>query len=283
MFRIQWPLRTAFAKAKIRKSVLLDSLPRGCATPNLFVLGAGKCGTTSLHNILGQHPDIHASAEKEPSFFCSYFQVVKDPITYLRLFDSPARYRLESSHVYFSNPETPPVIRALFPDAKFILIFRHPKNRAYSLYRHMRRALHNDQQPLEEIADFATALRAEAERYASPDFFQNCRHYFWNFLYCRSSLYDEQLARYFALFDRDRFHVLSLAELAADPAAATARIIEFLDLDRQPLQGFNFSVANHGGSHEPYNSESDRLMDEALAGVIERTDRLVRRPLDWSL
>jgi hypothetical protein len=68
--------------------------------PNLFILGAAKCGTTSLHAILGQHPDIHASTEKEPTFFCWPFQKIRDPIAYFKLFDSPARYRMESSTAY---------------------------------------------------------------------------------------------------------------------------------------------------------------------------------------
>lgn len=37
--------------------------------PNLFVLGAGKCGTTSLYHLLQRHPDIHVCDPKEPSFF----------------------------------------------------------------------------------------------------------------------------------------------------------------------------------------------------------------------
>ena len=37
--------------------------------PNLFVIGAPKCGTTSLHRYLDQHPRISMSAVKEPKFF----------------------------------------------------------------------------------------------------------------------------------------------------------------------------------------------------------------------
>ena len=252
-------------------------------TPNLFILGAGKCGTTSLFEILGQHKDVHTSNIKEPSFFCSYFQVVRDPITYFRLFESTARYRVDASHVYFSNPETPPVLRALFPAAKFLVILRHPKNRAYSLYRHMRRNGHEDGQPLEPIADFAAALKAETERYESQEFFNNCRQYFWNVLDCRSALYDEQLTRYFELFDPRQFHFLSLAELAADPAAVTERIMRFLGLDPQPVAGFVFPNSNASGSFEPYCEESGRFMDDVFDGLIERTERLVGRRLDWSL
>jgi hypothetical protein len=38
-------------------------------TPSFFVLGAARCGTTSLHYYLDQHPDIAMSAVKEPNFF----------------------------------------------------------------------------------------------------------------------------------------------------------------------------------------------------------------------
>ena len=131
--------------------------------------------------------------------------------------------------VYVTNPETAPVLKALFPQAKFIVTLRDPKQRAYSLYLHMRRFKHHDGQPFEDLRDFVAALRAEEERYTSTTFFANCRQYFWNFMYCRSSLYDQQLSRYLSLFDKEQFHVLSLAELATDPISATKKIAAFLD------------------------------------------------------
>ncbi len=158
------------------------------AKPNLFILGAGKCGTTSLYHLLERHPEIKASEIKEPSFFCSYFQVIQNPIVYFHLFDPPRKYRLDASHVYFSNPETPQVLFDLFPDARFILSLRHPKARAHSLYQHMRRARHADGRPLELVETFQDALALEAERFHSDSFFSTCRHYFWNFMYMRSSL-----------------------------------------------------------------------------------------------
>jgi len=37
--------------------------------PNLIVIGAAKCGTTSLHEYLNEHPQISMSREKELHFF----------------------------------------------------------------------------------------------------------------------------------------------------------------------------------------------------------------------
>jgi len=154
------------------------------------------------------------SRPKEPSFFCSYFQVVSNPIDYFRLFDSSCRWRGDSSHLYLSNPETAPILHALFPEARFIVILRDPRARAHSLYRHMRRYKHEDGEPLELLESFEEALLAEEHRYTDAGFPRSCRQYFWNFMYCRSGLYDLQLERYFKLYGRDKFSDLDLGRVA---------------------------------------------------------------------
>lgn len=245
--------------------------------PNLFLLGAAKCGTSSLHYILGQHPDIHACCGKEPTFFNWPFQVVRNPLEYFRLFDSPKRYRLDSSGAYLSNRETAPVLRSVFPSARFIISVRDPKARAYSLYREMRRLGH------ERLPTFVDALRAEAGRSISREFVATSVVEFWDYMYCRSSQYDKLIGWYFELFDPAQFHILSLAELAKDPLAATARLLRFLDLDEAPAQLFDYSAKYRNSPWQPYDGESDQIMSVAFEGLTERTDRLVGRGLDWSM
>jgi hypothetical protein len=246
--------------------------------PNLFILGAARCGTSSLHTILGQHPDIHANREKEPTFFVGQGQIVTNPVEYLKLFDSPKRYRLDSSVSYLVCPETAPVLRELFPDARFIVSLREPKARAYALYRHMRYI------KLEPISSFADALEADAYRQTSRDFLCTCHWPVPNYLYCRSTIFDEHLARYFSLFDREQFHVLTLAELANNPINTTKRILRFLDLDPTPAPHFNFSInARWENSYEPYDARSDQIMSTQFAGVTQRTEELVGQSLDWTI
>ena len=245
--------------------------------PNLFVLGASRCGTTSLHTILGQHPDVHASKYKEPTFFIGANQATRNPIEYFKLFDSPKRYRLESSVAYFSNPETAPVLRDLFPDARFIISLRDPKARAYALYRLMKVLGHED------IPNFAGALEAEEYRSTSQEFLYTCNCYVSAYLYCRSSLFDEQLARYFGLFNREQFHIITLAELATEPVVTTEGILRFLDLDPTPAQHFDFTDKWCSVSYEPWDGRSDQIMTLQFEGVSQRTDQLVGRSLDWSL
>lgn len=249
--------------------------------PNLFLLGAGKCGTTSLHQLLGSHPDIHVSNPKEPSFFCSYFQVIADPITYFSLFHSEARYRVDASHVYFSNPETPPILKGLFPSAKFIVILRDPKRRAYSLYQHLRRACHADGRPIEVLESFAEALFAEEERFNSPEFFQTCRHYFYNFMYVRSSLYDLQIDRYLSLFARDQFLFLTLAELRHQPQATREKLAAFLNVSPDGF-GDTMPDANRAPAYTPYEPSCEPFLAGRFAGLTDRVEALIGQRLDWS-
>lgn len=206
---------------------MLEKPRKAANKPNFFILGAAKSGTTSLYHYLGRHPEVFMSPVKEPSFFCEGFQVVTSAVDYFRLFDGVgAEKRIgEASHVYLTNPSTAGVLKALFPAARFVVILRNPADRAYSLYHHMRR------NGYEWAGSFEKALELEERRWRSERFRRTCPQYFYNFLYFRSGLYGQQLARYFSLFDKRQFHVMTLDELKSDPLGSLRGILEFLKVD----------------------------------------------------
>lgn len=195
--------------------------------PNLFILGAAKCGTTSLAYYLGQHPDIFMSPIKEPVFFNDGFQVVDNPIDYYNLFSDVKNEKVigEASHAYMTNPRTAEVLALLFPDAKFIITLRDPVERAYSLYKHMKR------HGYESIKTFEQAIMAEDERCNSMKFRKNCKEYFYNYLYYRSGLYGEQIKRYLEYFDKEQFFFLTLEQLENNPGETMLEIFLFLGVD----------------------------------------------------
>ncbi len=164
---------------------------------------------------------------KEPSFFCEPFQVVTNPIHYAGLFaDVRAETAIgEASHVYLTHPRSAETLKAFFPEARFVLTFRHPADRAYSLYHHMRRYGY------ETAGSFERALAIEEKRCHSSWFQKHCGQYFYNFLYFRSGLFGEQIKRYFSLFDPERFHILTLADLKNDPFETLKQIFIFLQVD----------------------------------------------------
>ena len=82
--------------------------------PNLLIVGAAKCGTTSLHNYLKQHPDIFMTEHKEPHFLINseigerrVHKAVTTLEVYKKMFEPEGNYRYkgESSVMYLAFPE----------------------------------------------------------------------------------------------------------------------------------------------------------------------------------
>ena len=98
--------------------------------PNTFIIGAAKCGTTSLWLYLDAHPEIAFSANKEPAFFVRPHY--RDELGLVRGLFRPAPVRGEASTVYTTHPVNsgvPERIRSLVPDAKLIYMVRDPVDR----------------------------------------------------------------------------------------------------------------------------------------------------------
>ena len=100
--------------------------------PNLFIPGAAKSGTTSLHELLDLHPNISMSCVKEPHFWTRLeFEnfTKKDIGNYLSLFDEKknAKYRGESSTGYMVFPSFIEHLKQHYDSQpKFIFILRNP-------------------------------------------------------------------------------------------------------------------------------------------------------------
>jgi hypothetical protein len=106
---------------------------------NFIVIGSPKCGTTSLHLVLGQHPDIYTTFVKEVHFFDR--DVYSNGLEWYqeKYFKGAEKFPLrgESTPNYLSLSNlVAPRIKKSFGEhgIKFIAIFRDPVKKAYSHY-----------------------------------------------------------------------------------------------------------------------------------------------------
>lgn len=186
--------------------------------PTFFIIGAPKCGTTSLHSYLDQHPQIGMSRRKETHFFVGPENIrqgiarVESLEEYEELFDSDYAVRGEASPSYSAYPMhkgAPERIKGLVPDAKFIYLVRDPVDRTISHYTH-RVALGGERRsPQEALSDFSDT--------SSP--------------YIYPSLYASQLDRYLRCFPRQRILVVDQRELLTNRREALREIFAFLSVD----------------------------------------------------
>jgi hypothetical protein len=208
--------------------------------PNLFLVGAPKCGTTALHAYLAQHPDVFMSDPKEPHYFG------RDLVFRYRRRPSEAQYRAyfagaggrrrvgEASVWYLYSERAAEEIRVAAPDARIVAMVRDPVEMIPSLHGQFVYNGHEDL-PL-EAALAAEADRAEGRR-IPPD-----ANFPRGLLYRRVAAYAEQLERYLAAFGSERVHVIVYDDFRADAAAVYRDLLGFLEVDTDHRP--DFAVVN---------------------------------------
>lgn len=179
--------------------------------PTFFVIGAAKCGTTSLHHYLGQHPEISMSKVKEPQIFAEEDYRSRLP-EYRSLFSAAEAVRGESSAVYSQFPRWPGVperIAASVPDARFVYLVGDPVERAISHY-------------CQHVADGKESrnLAAALADWAREDSLFVC-----------PSRYATQIRRYLDHFEADRLLVVDQRQLLEDRERTLSRVFSFLAVD----------------------------------------------------
>lgn len=181
--------------------------------PNLLIIGAMKCGTTSLHNYLAQHPDLYMTENKEPQFFC---KERGDETTrwYKSLFSVSNKYYGESSidytkcHIYSGVPER---IKKFSPNAKLIYIVREPIDRIISEYQHLKwKRFINDK------TDLNTFLKN-----SGSDLIE-------------TSMYFKQISVYLEHFDKSQILFLKFEDLKESPYKVLGEISSFLEICEFP-------------------------------------------------
>ena len=117
-------------------------LPPADELPNLIIIGAMKCGTTSLHHYLNAHPEIAMTEAKETNFFLDEGNWHRGYGWYASLFAGGTPIRGEASPVYTALPQFAETvalrIAQSIPDAKLVYMVRDPLPRAISDYVHHR-------------------------------------------------------------------------------------------------------------------------------------------------
>ncbi|MBI5154701.1 sulfotransferase [Candidatus Poribacteria bacterium] len=198
--------------------------------PNFFIIGAPKCGTTSLYMYLRNHPQVHMSPVKEPNFFSIGLDGTESrgavPRTLVRTWEeyhalfaeAGARQAIgEASPSYFSNPRTPQRLLEAAPGARLVVMLRDPAERAFSNYLHWRRL------GFEKDTHFLRAAGLEAWRagHRSPRSEQ----------YLGIGFYTQCLQPFLDRFPRERVGIFFHDDLRRDPAALTREVARFLGVD----------------------------------------------------
>ena len=219
-------------------------------TPNLFIVGHPRTGTSSLHDYLKQHPDIFMSPIKEPNYFARDFHEESDrfhqkalyfpyrtPKRYLKLYKNLMNEKIagEASATSLYSRKSAKEMCSLNENSKIIMSFREPVDFLFSYHSTAIFSLGED------VKDFREALSIESERKKGHCLSKRVITPSWLY-YSQFIEYSQQLKRFSALFHKDQIKVLIFDDFKRDPEKIYREILSFLDVDL----GFvpDFAVVN---------------------------------------
>jgi hypothetical protein len=230
-------------------------------SPNFFIVGAPKSGTTAMDAYLERHPDIFM-AEKEPHYFARDLldqgDALLDKERYMRRFEPASDQKVigESSVFYLYSKVAASLIHESDPNAKILIHLRDPVDFVAS---------HHSQLVFvggEPIKDLREALDAEPARRIGENLPREFRWY-RTLLYTDIARFSDQVARFIDTFGRDRILINLYDDFRQDTAAVYRRTLEFLEVDSAFEPTFEVVNANK-------RMRSKLLMDVA-----------VRNPPNW--
>lgn len=223
----------------------------GCL-PNLVVVGAMKCGTTSLHDYLDLHPSIGMSRPKEVNFFAggNSRQTLE---WYSSLFDEQYKVRGESSQNY-SKRHHPHFVGAFsrmfeaIPKSKLIYVVRDPIERYKS---HL-------------------AYNYFNETVVTNEFNHRIDHYM------KTGLYHYQLLEMIKFYDISQILVVDVSKLRSKRHRTLNEIFNFLNVEELPDDGrFDFERNKHEEARVPKRVRTKLAVRAASKVAPELTRRML--------
>ncbi len=203
--------------------------------PHFIIGGERRSGSTTLYDMLRQHPDIGMLEVSDFDYFIEPGLFSIEPVPENKpLEDWEATHSIQGytdkfkevsgvtgqkdADLLWWRPAHERLARFL-PETKFLFVLREPVRRAESQY-------FNELSKKRELRSFKEALREEDEQAGTP----------WQKLHLRykkRGCYVESLEHFYNHISRDRTKVIILEELVRQPQEVLGEICEFLGVDAE--------------------------------------------------
>lgn len=264
--------------------------------PNLFIVGAQKAGTTSLHSYLKQHQLALASVPKELNYFDRQQFYGKSTNWYEKHFvtwSKEKRIVFEATPNYLYDPLTAEAIHAYNPNSKIIIALRNPIDRAYSAWnmyrdifdRKKHRLIHREKRPNEpnplydvfhnneNFPSFLELIELEVAEIKNGNRLEPA--------ILRRGLYAEQIERYHNHFKAENILILGFKELTQHPLNTMNRICRFLEIPEFTSETLNTQPRNVRSYNSKISDDALAILSEFYAEPNERLKQLIGTIPPW--
>lgn len=242
--------------------------------PHFIIIGAMKCGTSTLYRNLVELPYITPAIKKEVHFFDKKYELGLDWYRdhFPLLLDYKENYVTgEASPRYIIHPDVPKRVFETMPQVKLIALLRNPIDRAYSHYHHMSRkgkdTLSFEDAITKEMEEFNNNMEKALENYKTL-----------STSYLTRGVYADQLKRWMNLFPKEQFLILKSEDFFTDPQIGFKQVTDFLDLP-------NWEYTDHKqwnvGSYSKMEDHLRKRLTEFFRPHNQRLYEFLGRDFGW--
>jgi len=252
--------------------------------PDFLIIGAKRCGTTSLFSHLPEHPSIAESHHDNIGFFNDNFHL---GVNWYKSFFPTIGYKkkiekeygkflaFDVTTRYMESKSTADNIKKVKPGIKIIVMLRNPIDRAYSQFNVSVKEKTEEISFDEAITEEMNRLKVEIlddDRQTLLEFPENNRHYI------KKSLYALQLKSWFDIFPKENILVLSTEEFRENEENIYRKIFEFLDIPEIQIKN---KMHMEKGEYSPMNEKTRQRLREFFKKHNMELFKLIGNKFDW--
>lgn len=255
--------------------------------PTLLVVGAQRCGTTSMVKALSQHPSVlplwykgvhyfDVQYDRGMPWYQSHFPL-NATASLVRRRTGREPVTLESAPYYMFHPLAGERIARDLPGVRLLVLVRDPVERAYSAHAH-ETARGFETEPFEKALQLERQRTdGEAERLAADPTAGSFSHQHHS--YVARGQYADQIERLVALVGRERVHVVDSQDMFTEPVPVFDGVTDFLRLPRS--RDIRFEQHNARPRQTSMAPEVRSRLEAHFEPYDRRLEAWLPRPPSW--
>jgi len=250
--------------------------------PDFIIIGAVRCGTTSLYYDICEHSCVLPASYDEIGFFDSNYELGIN--WYKSMFPTKNKMKKiksktgmcitgEDTPFYFWDKIAIKRIKKELPKVKLIVLLRNPIDRAYSNYQLGVRSG-------SESLSFEDSIKKEINILEKNDEIENdeIEKFLRPRSYFAKGLYHNQIKNWFNIFSKDQIIILSTENLAKNPHKTLEEIFTFLDLPNEKIENLQHKKVE---KYQEMNQDTRQILKKLFKSHNEKLFKFIEKNFEW--
>lgn len=222
--------------------------------PNVLCVGFAKCGTTTLYDIMKQHPDIYLSGIKEPIYYGNKDLINNNGFEwyqnryYSKLCDK--KVVMEINPILGRDVPASQIKKDFGDDTKILFLIRQPAIRMYSEFKMNLVDGTSFSEPKENLGK---STKKMFDDWIDKNFYLDGENIIlrneYSTKFCESGNYYQKIKNYIDIFGSDKVKVLFFEDFIAHPQQECSEIFDFIDVPFD--NNINYNLHSNDGNRLP--------------------------------